>query len=484
MKRQIRSLNVGVHYWKAMVFFAVFICTALLLVQTIPASGADSIDFATAIEKVAQSAIPAVAHIEVTERQEVANPLAPFEDDPFFHYFFGNRNMPKKFQREVVGLGTGMLIDAEGHILTNNHVVAGATKIHVTLPDGRQYSDKSVKLIGTDSKTDLAVIQITAKEPFPYLPLGDSDKVGVGQWVVAIGHPRGLDQTVTQGIISAKHRTGISDPGGYQDFLQTDAAINPGNSGGPLLNLQGEVVGVNAAIMSQSGGFEGLGFAIPSNMASHVAKELIARGKVVRGWLGVSIQNMTPEIAKSFDVSSTKGALVVEVVKDGPAARSGINRGDVIVGFQGKPVDDSGSLRNMAALAPIGQDVTVTIMRNGSRQDVTVKVASEAEQVKTLAASIKEKFGISVRPLTPKELDRAGLTSRQGVAVVSVTPNSPFGRAGFEVGDYILQIDKHDVNGPEGLAALLTSLPGNQKISVLAADHKSGQVGYVEVAVP
>jgi serine protease Do len=248
-------------------------------------------DLTTAIIQVAKQNIPAVVHIEVTESQEVENPFAPFGNDPFFRRFFGVPNMPRKFKRELKGLGTGMIIDSQGHILTNHHVAGGATKIEVLLSDGRRYP---AKLVGTDPNTDLAVIHIDAQGPLPYVTFGDSDKVEVGEWVVAIGHPRGLDQTVTQGIISAKHRRGITDPSGYQDFLQTDTAINPGNSGGPLLNLKGEVIGVNAAIASESGGFEGIGFTIPSNIAVHVAKTLIAHGKVERGWLGVSIQDLTP----------------------------------------------------------------------------------------------------------------------------------------------------------------------------------------------
>lgn len=244
---------------------------------------ANAQELRTAIKDVARRAIPSVVHIEVIEKQTVQNPLMPFQDDPFFRYFFGNPGrMPRTFEREIQGLGSGILIDSQGHIVTNSHVVNGATKITVILSDGRKYSDRSVRLIGADPKTDVAVIQIMSRERFPYLPFGDSDRMDVGDWVIAIGHPQGLDQTVTQGIISAKHRRGITDPNSYQDFLQTDAAINPGNSGGPLLNLDGEVIGVNAAIISQSGGFEGIGFATPSNIASRVARELISTGRVRR----------------------------------------------------------------------------------------------------------------------------------------------------------------------------------------------------------
>ena len=288
-----------------------------------------SIDLATAIAQVAKQNIPAVVHIDVIEKQEVANPFFPFEDDPFFRQFFGNNlRGPRKFQRELRGLGTGMIIDSAGHILTNHHVAGGATKIEVSLSDGRKFP---AKLVGSDPRTDLAVIRITTKEALPHVTFGDSDKIEVGEWVIAIGHPRGLDQTVTQGIISAKHRRGITDPTSYQDFLQTDAAINPGNSGGPLLNLQGEVIGVTTAIASQSGGSEGLGFAIPSKMAVEVAKTIIAKGKVERGSLGVSVQDFNPDLAKSLGTPVTKGAVVNDVVKGGPADRGGLKRSDIIV---------------------------------------------------------------------------------------------------------------------------------------------------------
>src|SRR5271157_219594 len=291
------------------------------IVASPSAQAAASVDLSTAIIEIAKKTIPAVAHIEVTERQEVANPFLPFEGDPFFRYFFGNPKMPKKFKREVKGLGTGMIIDARGHILTNYHVAGGATKIEVVLANGKHYQ---AKLVGGDPKTDLAVIEIPAKEQLPFVTFGDSDKVEVGEWVVAIGHPRGLDQTVTQGIISAKHRRGITDPTSYQDFLQTDAPINPGNSGGPLLNLRGEVIGVNAAIASESGGSEGIGFAIPSNIAQHISKLLIAHGKIERGWLGVGVQDLTQDLAKSAGVEALKGAYIAEVVKEGPAGKAGM----------------------------------------------------------------------------------------------------------------------------------------------------------------
>lgn len=300
---------------------------AVVLSSAMATVCAASSDLVTAIQDVAKRAIPFVVHVEATEKQSVTNPLLPFENDPFFQHFFGNSRLPHQLEREVTGLGSGIIIDSQGHILTNSHLVNGAIKMKVVLTDGRSFTDRSVKMVGIDTKTDLAILKILGKGDFRYAAFGDSDKIEVGQWVVAIGDPQGLDHTVTQGIISAKHRRGIAEPSNYQDFLQTDAAINPGNSGGPLLNLEGEVIGVNTAIMSSSGGFEGIGFAIPGNMASHVARQLIARGRVERGWLGLTIQNLTPELAESFGMSSTKGALVANVLKDGPAEKGGDQTG-------------------------------------------------------------------------------------------------------------------------------------------------------------
>ena len=376
-------------------------------------------------------------------------------------------------------MGTGMIIDGSGHILTNHHVAGGATRIEVSLSDGRKFP---AKLAGSDPKTDLAVIYINAHD-LPHVSFGDSDKMDVGEWVIAIGHPRGLDQTVTQGIISAKHRTGITDPTSYQDFLQTDAAINPGNSGGPLLNLYGEVIGVNTAISSQSGGSEGIGFAIPSNMALYVAKTIISRGTVERGWLGLSVQDLNPDLAKSLNTTATRGAVVDEVVKGGPAERAGLRKSDIIVSFQGNEVSDGAALRNMAAMAPVGQEVRIAAIRQGKKIEFVAKTGDLREAVRHTSETTRQRLGAEVRAVTAKESERFGLDPKQGVAISWVEPKGPLGTAGFEVGDVILAVNGQAITGLDTFIELAGSLRPRQRITLLALDHGSGRTGTVQVVL-
>jgi len=453
----------------------------LISLQSVSAQAAEkSVDLSTAIIQVAKQSIPAVVAIEVTERREVTNPFGGFEQDPSFRRFFNMPKMPRRFKQEMKGLGSGIIIDPQGHIITNYHVAGGATKIQVALADGNRYP---AKLIGGDPKTDLAVIQISANKALPHITFGDSDKVEVGEWVVAIGAPRALENTVTQGIISAKHRRGISDPNSYQDFLQTDAPINPGNSGGPLLNLQGEVIGVNAAIATESGGFEGIGFTIPSNMAVYISKALIAHGKVERGWMGLSIRDLTPEMAKSLRMEAPKGALVVDVVKGGPADKAGLKKDDVVVAYRGKEIPDSGTFRNEVAITPIGQEVKLTVLREGKKGEYTVKIGNLEEGMRIMAAAIQGRLGAEVRTVTPKEAEKYGLSPNQGVAIAELDPKGPLMVAGFEVGDIILAINDLPIRGVEGFVDLVGSLKPNQRLSILALDHGTGNVGTVLVAI-
>jgi serine protease Do len=400
----------------------------------------------------------------------------PFDNDPFFRYFFQEPGTSKKYQRELKGLGTGMIIDSDGYILTNNHVVGNATDIEALLSNGNRYK---AKLVGADPKTDLAVIKIEAKEKLPHITFGDSDSMDVGNWVVAIGHPRGLDQTVTQGIISAKHRRGITDPNSYQDFLQTDAAINPGNSGGPLLNLKGEVIGVNSIIVSQSGGFEGIGFAIPSNMARFIASELITNGKVERGWLGVSVQDLTPDLAGSFGLKSTTGALIADVTEDGPAEVAGLKRGDVVIEFNGKEIDNADMLKNEVAAIPDGKTVDVLIIRKGEKKTLSVKIGNMESLTKMLSKSVRTRLGVDVRPLNSKEVQVYNLN--QGVAINWLDPNGPLGEAGFEVGDIIIEADGRSIEDVTAFSDIVGGLQPNQQLLILALDHRTGRTAYVQV---
>jgi len=455
----------------------------LILFQPLLVKAAEKgkpVDLSTAIIQVAKQNLPAVVYIEVTESREVANPFLPYENDPFFRRFFGNPKMPKKFKQEMKGLGSGMIIDTQGHILTNYHVAGGATKLEVTLADGSKYP---AQLVGGDPKTDLAVIRIQPKEKLPYVTFGDSDKVEVGEWVIAIGAPRALEKSVTQGIISAKHRRGITDPTGYQDFLQTDAAINPGNSGGPLLNLYGEVIGVNAAIATESGGFEGIGFTIPSNMAAYVAKALIAHGKVERGWLGVTIRDLTPELAKSVHVETSKGALIVDVAKGGPADKAGMKKNDVVIAYRGKEILDTSTLRNDVAETPIGTEAKITVLRNGKKEELTVKIGSLEASTKILAAAVKDRLGAEVRLPTPSEVQKYGLSPNQGVVIIWLDPKGPLHEAGFEIGDMILAINNQPIESMENFVDLVSMLRPKQKISILALDHRTGNTGVIQVAV-
>jgi serine protease Do len=329
----------------------------------------------------------------------------------------------------------------------------------------------------------LGVIQIAAENPLPYVVFGDSDQVEVGQWVVAIGQPENLSQSVSQGIISAKHRTGITDPSTYQDFLQTDAAINPGNSGGPLLDLAGHVIGVNSAILSQSGGFEGLGFSIPSNMAVHVASALMASGKVERGWLGVNVQDLTPEASKSMGLTAHGGVLVASVVKDGPADEAGIKKDDVILAYQGQPLSHAANLRNDVANTAVGQEATVTVWRHGGSKSMRVKIGSLDEAYKKMAAEVKARLGATVASVTAQEAAQYGLPAPVGVVVQWVEPEGPLGKAGFEKGDLILSVDGQPVSGVDSFTNMITDLPAHKTLTLRAVDHRSGNSGDVQVTI-
>ncbi|UCD34308.1 MAG: DegQ family serine endoprotease, partial [Nitrospiraceae bacterium] len=349
--------------------------------------------------EIAEAVKPAVVNISTVRTEKVADtPLSPFLDDPFFRRFFEDqfRHQERPRERKSASLGSGVIISREGYILTNNHVIQNAETIKVLLSDKREYTGK---LIGSDPKTDLAVIKIDA-ENLASIPMGNSDNLKVGELVIAVGNPFGLNQTITMGIVSAVGRAnvGIAD---YEDFIQTDAAINPGNSGGALVNVRGELVGINTAIFSTTGGYQGIGFAIPSNMVHIVMNSLIDKGKVVRGWLGVSIQDITPELAAQFRLEKDYGTLVTDVVEHGPAEKAGLLRGDVITEFDGKEVNEPYILRNIVAGLTPGTEVEMTVIREGKEKMLHVIIGElPSDSEKATAEYSNALNGVSVQDLT------------------------------------------------------------------------------------
>ena len=425
--------------------------------------------------EIAKAVKPAVVNIYATKTggRGDGQQGVPF-DDPFFRKFFGDEffrrfeQQPK--DRKERGLGSGVIVESNGLIITNNHVVGKADEIRVTLSDKREFK---AKLIGTDPKTDVAVVQIDATG-LPTVAWADSDQLEVGEFVLAVGNPFGLTQTVTLGIVSALGRAaGIAE---YEDFIQTDAAINPGNSGGALVNVRGELVGINTAIFSQSGGNMGIGFAVPSNMAKSIMGQLVQTGKVVRGWLGVSIQELTPELASQFGLGDTKGVLVSDVMDDSPAKKAGFERADVILEYDGKPMDSPTHLRNAVAQTPVGKKVTVKIIRDKKPKTIDLTIG---EQPKSMGQSGEEDGGESATPtgilsgLDVHELNddlaaRYRLKSgERGVIVVRVKPGSQAEELGVREGDIILEVNRQAVTSLKAYEKIAGKLPKDQAVLIL-----------------
>lgn len=388
---------------------------------------------------------PAVVNISTTQVSEPrSGPQfgSPFGDqDPmneFWRRFFGGP-IPRGPQRQR-SLGSGFIIGKDGSILTNNHVVENAQKIVVRLADEREFE---AKVIGKDPKTDIALIKIDAKGDLPVISLGDSDRLEVGEWVMAIGNPFGLDHSVTAGIVSAKGRQIGQGP--YDNFIQTDASINPGNSGGPLINLKGEVVGINSAIFSRSGGNIGIGFAIPINLAKELLPQLQAKGKVTRGFLGVLIQKVTPEIAEGLGLDQTRGALVANVSNGGPADKAGVKVGDVIIEFDGQPVKDSSDLPLIVARTSVGKAVPMRVLREKRQVILNVTVGELKEEEAVASTTKTEELGMAVQEITPQIAESLGLEKAEGVVVTDVQGDSSAAEAGIRRGDVILEVDRKPV---------------------------------------
>ncbi len=405
-------------------------------------------DFNKALIDIAKAVNPTVVTVFTKKVYKVhQNLLDPFFNTPFedfFGDFFGNRGKrPQPKEKEFVqeGMGSGVIVSSDGYILTNNHVVKGVDKVKVRLIDKRTLD---AKVIGTDPKTDIALIKIDAKN-LPVAKLGDSDKLQVGEMVLAIGSPLNpnLDHTVTSGIVSAKGRAnmGLAD---YEDFIQTDAAINPGNSGGALINMDGEVVGINSAIATQSGGFQGIGFAVPINLAKNIMEQLKKYGKVTRGYLGVYIQDLTPTMAQAMNLKVSEGAIIADVEKGGPAEKAGIKAGDVVVEFNGRKITGSAHLRYLVASTPPNTKVTLKIIRDGNEKEITVKLGTlkQEEIAKTTKAKLKNLLNFNVVGVNSQTAKKYGIdTNAKGVIVVDLKPYSSAARAGLANGDLIIAMN-------------------------------------------
>ena len=436
-------------------------------------SGAPEIPAASAIEGTAPGSFsdlaervkPAVVNISTTKTlkgKSMGNPFgrSPFNEyfgDDFFNHFFGD-NPQRDFKQR--SLGSGFIISNDGYIFTNNHVVENTDKILVKISDGKEYE---AKIIGTDSKTDIALIKIKPDNSLPTVEIGDSDVVRVGEWVIAIGNPFGLEQTVTAGIVSAKGR--VIGAGAYDNFIQTDASINPGNSGGPLFNMAGKVIAINTAIVAQG---QGIGFAIPINMAKNILADLKTKGKVTRGWLGISIQDISEDIAKSMNYKNKHGVLVSDVVKDDPADKAGIKVGDIITEINGKTIKDTHDLLLTTAALHVGDKATIKALRDGKEMSFQVFVAERNDKSEiALTKKTGGYFGINVQEITKDIAKQLGISSDAGVIVTDVEEGSPADDVGIQPRDIILQVNKVKITSLKQYSAAMSKAAEKKILNLL-----------------
>ncbi|MDF1577649.1 MAG: DegQ family serine endoprotease [Desulfobulbales bacterium] len=393
------------------------------------------------------------------DNQEIPDLLKKFFDFPM------PEELPEQ-ERKAQSLGSGVIISADGYIVTNNHVVDGAEEIKVRLTNHQEYD---AKIIGRDPKTDVALIKVEPENGLTAVNFGDSDKIRVGEWVVAIGNPYGFENTVTTGIVSGKGRSFGSGP--YENFIQTDASINMGNSGGPLFDLNGDLVGINSVIFSRSGGNIGLGFAIPVNMVKNVVDQLKEHGAVTRGWLGVMIQHVTADLAEKFGLERPVGALVGEVMKDSPAEKAGIRQGDVIVEFMGRKIEKMATLPSMVAMTPVGTKADLTVVRNGKKKQIEVTIGKLDEKMVDgdlgLEESVEHKLGLTVQELTPELADSLGIGDRKGLIVSNVKIGSPAATAGIKRGEIILEINQEQVESVEDFKKIIAKVDSDKNILFL-----------------
>lgn len=418
----------------------------------------------SSLSDVAEEAVERVVNISTNRLVRARQPQArgPFGNDPLFDHFFG-RPMPERRERS---LGSGVIVSADGLVLTNNHVVQDAEEIRVTLSDG---TPLTAEVVGTDPPSDLAVLRLQGEfEELPWMVFGDSDRLRLGEVVLAVGNPFGLDGTVTMGIVSAKGRSnvGIVD---YEDFIQTDASINPGNSGGALINMRGELVGINTAILSRSGGYQGIGFAIPSRMAQSLMQSLVDHGRVVRGYLGVAIQDLDEALARALDVDARQGVVIAGVEPDTPAQAAGLREGDVVIAMDGQPVSGASPFRNQIALAPAGTVVELTLIRDGREQTVPVTLGEREDPASAAVEPVADALGLRVESLTSQHRERFRITPRveAGAVVVEVLPGSRAARAGLRPGDVVIEANRRPVRGVDAFHAAVGDARGQVLVRVV-----------------
>ena len=419
--------------------------------------------------QVVEEVSPSVVNVRVSKEVKASrqpfggSPFEFFGDSPFGQFF----EMPEGGDYLERGSGSGVIVSADGYILTNSHVISGVDEITVVMADGEQYD---AEVVGSDPQSDVAVIKVDAKD-LPAAKLGDSDAIEVGEWVLAVGNPFELQNTVTAGIISARGRSGISpmSTSSYEDFIQTDAAINPGNSGGPLVNLDGEVIGINTAIATRTGGNIGIGFAIPINMAKQIMEQLIDTGKVTRGWLGVIIQNITPELKDEFGLKTTEGALVGDVDKDGPAKKAGVRRGDVIVEYRGEKVKDINQLRNLVAATEVGTMAEVKVNRDGKLKTLRVKIGElpgrEVALGRQDGGGFEGESGFEVANLSPSLRNQLDLPEDQGgVVVTKVDRTSDAYQKGLRKGDVVIEVNRQEISDVGDFNRVMSGVSGGGRV--------------------
>jgi serine protease Do len=435
-------------------------------------------DTGEALAEIAAAVKPSIVNISTTRTVKMSGGMDPFFEDPFFRRFFGDKfghQQPR--ERKSAGLGSGVIVSDDGLIITNYHVVKDADEIKVLLSDNREFVGK---VIGSDPKTELSVVKIEAKD-LPTLPWGDSDALKVGEIVLAVGNPYGLNQTVTMGIVSAVGRAnvGIAD---YEDFIQTDAAINPGNSGGALVNARGELIGINTAIFSTTGGYQGIGFAIPSNMIKSIMKSLVEKGKVVRGWLGVSIQKITPELASQLNLKNDSGALVSDVVENSPAEKAGLKRGDVIVAYDGKKTDEPYVLRNMVANSTPGEEHSMTVIRENQKLELKVTIGELPVEMQAVESGEFQNVlrGIGVQDVTPEIAKKMNIPERiKGVIVTDVDETS----AAYGIlaqGDVIQEINRKKIANVDDYKAVVSKVRKDEGVLLLI--YRNGASIFVTIS--